>query len=168
LPVASYTSSPLSSPPRRLDPQLEQLWGLRNGRKQQVVTLSKEDCLDNAVSEIVANTDRREEHKVTFAETARLYAVDPETLRQRVLGRKSKADNAVDRRRLSPGEEDIVIDYCKHLFDIGIPVTTRILRDFIRLSSVNRLKTVIKAQRPRRSLNQCKKELNKSIYYNKT
>jgi len=108
-PVVPYIpgSSPLSSPPRRLDSQLEQIWALKIGQKDRVVGLSKEEALEKAVDEVLANTDRRGTRKVTLAEVARDFAVDAETMRQRLLGRKSKTESAIGRRLLTPGEGDV-------------------------------------------------------------
>jgi len=68
-------SSPLSSPPKRLDRQLEQIWALALGDKNKVIGLSKEEALDKAISEIDTNTDRRGFRKVTLADVARDFAV---------------------------------------------------------------------------------------------
>jgi len=72
-----------------------------------VVGLSKEEALEKAVDEVLANTNRRGTRKVTLAEVARDFAVDAETMRQRLLGRKSKTESAIGRRLLTPGEGDV-------------------------------------------------------------
>ena len=72
-----------------------------------MVGLSKEEALEKAVDEVLANTDRRGTRKVTLAEVARDFAVDAETMRQRLLGRKSKTESAIGRRLLTPGEGDV-------------------------------------------------------------
>ena len=72
-----------------------------------MVGLSKEEALEKAVDEVLANTNRRGTRKVTLAEVARDFAVDAETMRQRLLGRKSKTESAIGRRLLTPGEEDV-------------------------------------------------------------
>jgi hypothetical protein len=130
-PVVPYVpgSSPLSSPPRRLDPQLEQIWALKTGQKDRVVGLSKEEALEKAVSEVLANTDRRGKRKITLAEVAHEFGVDAETLRQRLLGRKSRTESAIERRLLTPGEEDVVVAYIEHLYEMGIPPTKPMISD---------------------------------------
>jgi hypothetical protein len=39
---------------------LEQTWALKIGQKGRVVGLSKEEALEKAVGEVLANTDRRD------------------------------------------------------------------------------------------------------------
>jgi hypothetical protein len=108
---------------------LEQIWALKIGQKDRVVGLSKEEALKKAVSEALANTDRRGTRKVTLAEIAREFAVDAETLRQRSLGRQSKIESAIGRRLLTPGEEDVVVAYTERLYEMGIPPTKHMISD---------------------------------------
>jgi transposase-like protein len=148
-PVVPYIpgSSLLSSPPRRLDSQLEQIWGLKMGQKDRVVGLSKEDALEKAVAEVLTNTDRRGKRKITFTEVAREFGVDAETLRQRLFGRESKAESAIGRRLLTPGEEDVVIAYIEHLYKMSISSIKRMASDLANEIVTRRIAR--KSNRPR-------------------
>lgn len=124
-PPSSLNSSPLLSPVARLDHNLERLGRIERSVVDKVVLPDKAQRMGFALEEYTRQNDQKEqglwEGKVSIKAIARSKGVSPPTLGQRIKGRKSKAESAIDCRALSREEESIVVDYIRHLFDMGSP-----------------------------------------------
>jgi hypothetical protein len=69
--------------------------------------------------------------KVNYAAVARLYEVEPTTLRRRFLGKTASRAHADSefRQRLNNVQEDTLLGYIDRLTDRHIPLTTQIIKN---------------------------------------
>ena len=108
------------SPPALLDHNLERLGRIERSVVDKVVLPDKAQRMEFALEEYTRQKDQKEQGlwdgKISNKAIARSKGVSPTTLGQRIRGRKSKAESAIDCRVLSREEESIVVDYIRHLF----------------------------------------------------
>jgi hypothetical protein len=114
-------SSPLSSPPRRVDRVAEYRFLLETGDRELIKWQPEETRLELALEYVRSGMTKEGE---SWRDVADDYGVPRETFRRQLKGGKTRKEAGKCREKLLPSETLAVIDYIYYLNDLGIPATT--------------------------------------------